>query len=98
MSMLHGGLLGCLLGETPSTKYDVESYQRQAMRDILGQQQAAMGPFAFQRQQARMYEAMKPYQAMSPRKHVESREVKGMEKARKQINGAVQAVKDAQKV
>ncbi|NVL90737.1 MAG: hypothetical protein HWN69_07060 [Desulfobacterales bacterium] len=40
-----------------------------------------------------------PFAAMQykpPRKHVESREVKGMEKARKQINGAVQAVKDAQ--
>ena len=44
-----------------------------------------------------MYEAMRPSQPYQPlRKHVESREVTPRERARKQINGAVQAVKDAQ--
>lgn len=41
-------------------------------------------------------EQQMPYQITSPRKKVESREITPRERARKQINGAVQAVKDAQ--
>ena len=57
-------------------------------------------------QQAFLQQMMAPYQPgryeplyefiNRPRKHVESRELTGMEKARKQINRAVKAVKDAQ--
>lgn len=107
MNMLHDGFLGALLGGTHYTKYDIGFYQRQAMRDILGQYQGPFGyplgmvqfpqqgfnPFTYQAQQASMAQQQAPFH---PRKHVESREVTGMDKARKQINGAVQAVKDAQ--
>lgn len=64
--------------------------------------QQRFNPSTYQAQQASMaqqqvHSAMcNPMNWIPPRKHVESREVTGMEKARKQINGAVQAVKDAQ--
>ncbi len=35
MSMLHGGLLGLILGETPSTRYDIEQCQQQGLRDVF---------------------------------------------------------------
>jgi len=68
------------------------------------QQQANLGLSAFQLNRARMAQQQMPHNpAMCnpmnwwpPRKHVESQEVTPKERARKTINGAVQAVKDAQ--
>lgn len=45
---------------------------------------------------AHAMQGMMPFCSQPPRRHVESREVTPRERARKQINGAVQAVKDAQ--
>ena len=36
MAIFAGGLLGWLLGETPSTKYDIEAAQKQALKSIFG--------------------------------------------------------------
>ncbi len=41
MAMLHNGLLEAILGETPSTKYDIEKCQRQGLTELLQ-------PFSFQ--------------------------------------------------
>lgn len=89
---LYGELLGGSLGfgGVPTHPAQLAAMQ---------QQQAMFDPFAFQRQQQLLEQIMmRPYPHPSPRpiKHVESQEVTPRERARKQINGAVQAVKDAQ--
>jgi len=84
MSILHGGLLGALLGETPSTQYDVRAYQEKVLREMM----MGMQPFG-----GSQLGANPP----RPRKFVESREVSPREIARKQIQGAVKEAQETAK-
>lgn len=68
----------------------------QQLAPMQQQQQAMLDPFAFQRQQHQQWMGGRPYQPRTQRIHVESQEVTPRERARTAINGAVQAVKDAQ--
>lgn len=74
----------------------------------MQQQQAMFDPFGYQRLQAQYSQmaqmekynlgsAMQGMMFSPPSKHVESRDITPREKARKAINGAVQAVREAQK-
>lgn len=82
---LYSGLLGNFGGGIA-----IQPSQLAAMQ----QQQRMSDPFAFQGQQ--ILQTVMPYYPFRPTKCVESREVTPRERARKQINGAAQAVKDAQ--
>ena len=88
---LTGGLYGEALG---SNMRGIPLHPQQLA--AMQQQQAPFDPFEFQRQQARAMQAMMPYSTQPISKHVESKDITPRERARKQISGAVQAVKDAQ--
>lgn len=91
-----------LLGVYPGYEQQAMSQEQQArMQATMGQQQSSPTPleqaFMRMRSEGDMFPNYgEAYNRTRKVKHVESREVTPRERARKQIQGAVQAVKDAQ--
>lgn len=96
MSMLPDGLLGELIGRTSPTQYDCGREKQQNFNPFEYQRLQAQYPQMTPMEQYILASTMQGMVISPPRKVVKSRILTPEERARKAINGAVQAVKDAQ--